>query len=104
MRDHMMGFAQSLEDGPVKPYPLGFPVGGTPAQIAREARWDREDAEERRLRDFEFGDHMLPGMKQSDFPKEYDTRVAIEDRAGEAYYWALYDMAVHGANLGHFGK
>ena len=82
-RDHMMGWVMPAE-------PLGPAIKApTLSKTEREA-YRAEDA----VRRFETGDHMLPGMKQSDFPKEYDTRVAIEDRFMNAYEKTMREMLV----------
>lgn len=87
MRDHMMGWAIPAE-------PLGPAIRPIVASKAACEAYLVDDA----VRRFETGDHMLPGMKQSDFPKEYDTRVAIEDRALGAYEKAMREMLIYGCS------
>ena len=93
MRDHMMGWAIPAE-------PLG------PAIQPKKSYTKAEVAEAKRQIEFvmfEQRDHMLPGMKKSDFPKEYDTRAAIKDRADEAYNRALRELLPPAWLTGDFG-
>lgn len=85
MRDHMMGWVMPAE-------PLGPAI--RPLQAASKTQ-NEASLKEFAMLSFEQGDHMLPGMKQKDFPKEYDTAVAIEDRSMAAYERAMRELALH---------